>query len=264
MSCFENFFLFTLRFIPSLTRSPGGKFGDEGIKCIAAGLIANTSIRRIDIGMAEGLTDIGGLAILRVVQGRDESWSSKTTSNHTLQSVHIKKNAGKSMSESVIAKLQSITNIDPHQTLQSKAWEYINNNINDLSSINCDVKLGPYLLAFVSSRGGLDSLFSLLRSRKNAPENFTNHPSPDKIRLTQIMEKISRENEVLKALIKSERLHRSHMRMRASTIKDEGANVQDHEEVEQCERKTIARCLLLPLFKICETCKFLIGLLKEI
>ncbi len=102
--------------------------------------------------MSEGLTDIGGLAILRVVQGQDESWSSKTNSNHTLQSFQITERAGISMSETVLTKLQSITNIGPHQTLQSKAWNYVDNNINDvLSSINCGVKLGPHLLAFVSS-----------------------------------------------------------------------------------------------------------------
>jgi len=137
--------------------------------------------------MSEGLTDIGGLAILRVVQGQDKSWRSKTTSNHTLQSVQITGRAGMFMSESVLAKLQSITNIDPLQTLQSKAWNYIDSNINDLSSINCGVKLGPHLLAFVSSRGGLESVFSLLRSRNNAPENFARHPTPEKIRLSQKM-----------------------------------------------------------------------------
>jgi hypothetical protein len=214
--------------------------------------------------MSDGLTDNGGMAILRAVQGLDESWSSKTTSNHTLQSVHIEERASISMSDSVIAKLRSITNIDPHQTLQSKAWEYINTNINDLSSINCEGKLGSHLLAFVSSRGGLDALFSLLRSRKNSPKCFTNHPSPDKIRLTQKMENVLRDNEILKALLESERRHRSQRRLRASSIKNEGVNVRDLEKDDQRERKTIARCLLLPMFKICESCIFLIGLLKEI
>jgi hypothetical protein len=213
--------------------------------------------------MSEGLTDIGGLAILRVVQGQDKSWRSKTTSNHTLQSVQITGRAGMFMSESVLAKLQSITNIDPLQTLQSKAWNYIDSNINDLSSINCGVKLGPHLLAFVSSRGGLESVFSLLRSRNNAPENFTSHPTPEKIRLSQKMEKASRENEILKALLKSERRHRSQRHLRASAIKSEDVNARDLEEDEQRERKTIARCLLLPLFKMCETCKYLIELLKD-
>jgi hypothetical protein len=214
--------------------------------------------------MSDGLTDNGGLAILRAVQGIDESWSSKTTSNHTLQSVRIEERAGISMSESIITKLQSITDIDPHQTLQRKAWEYINININNLSSINCDVKLGSHLLAFVSSRGGLDSLFSLLRSGKNSPDSFTNHPSPDKIRLRRKMENILRENEILKALLKSERRHRSHGRLRATSMKNEGVNVRDLEEDDQREKKTIARCLLLPMFKVCETCIFLIGLLKAV
>jgi len=260
---FPTFFIyFRINFSLPIERTPGGKFGDEGIKSISEGLISNGSIRRIDVGMSEGLTDIGGLAILRVVQGQDESWSSKTNSNHTLQSFQITERAGISMSETVLTKLQSITNIGPHQTLQSKAWNYVDNNINDLSSINCGVKLGPHLLAFVSSRGGLDSLFSLLRSRKNAPERFTNHSTPERIRLMQKMEKVSRENKVLKALLKSERCHRSHRHLRGdSTIKSEDFNVRHLEEDEQRERKTIARCLLLPLFKLCETCKFLIEVL---
>jgi len=169
--------------------------------------------------MSEGLTDIGGLAILRVVQGQDESWSSKTNSNHTLQSFQITERAGISMSETVLTKLQS---------------------------------------AFVSSHGGLDSLFSLLRSRNNSPERFTNHPTPERIRLMKKMEKVSNENKVLKALLKSERCHRSQRHLRDST-KD--FNVRHLEEDEQRERNTFARCLLLPLFKLCETCKFLIELL---
>jgi hypothetical protein len=241
--------------------TPGGKFGDEGIKSIAEGLISNESIRRIDVGMSEGLTDIGGLAILRVVHGQDESWSKKTNSNHTLQSVQITERAGISISETILTQLRSITNIDPHHTLQSKAWNYIDNNIDDLSSINCGVKLGHHLLAFVSSRGGLDSLFSLLRSRKNAPESFTNHPTPERTRLMQKMEKVSRENKVLKALLKSERCHRSHRHLRDSTIKSEDFNLRHLDEDKQRERKTIARCLLLPLFKLCEACKFLIEFL---
>lgn len=209
--------------------------------------------------MSEGLTDIGGLAILRVVQGQDESWSSKTNSNHTLQSFQITERAGISMSETVLTKLQSITNIGPHQTLQSKAWNYVDNNINHtLPSINCGVKLGPHLLAFVSSHGGLDSLFSLLRSRNNSPERFTNHPTPERIRLMKKMEKVSNENKVLKALLKSERCHRSQRHLRDSA-KD--FNVRHLEEDGQRERNTFARCLLLPLFKLCETCKFLIELL---
>ena len=133
---------------------------------------------------------------------------------------------------------------------------------NDLSPINCGVKLGPHQLAFVSSRGGLDSVFSLLRSRNNAPEHFTNHPTPERIRLMQKMEKVSNENKVLKALLKSERCHRSQRHLRDSTIKSEDVNVRHLEEDEQRKRNTIAWCLLMPsLFKLCETCKFLIELL---
>jgi hypothetical protein len=76
------------------------------------------------------------------------------------------------------------------------------------------------------------------------------------------MEKVSNENKVLKALLKSERCHRSQRHLRDSTIKSEDVNVRHLEEDEQRERNTIAWCLLMPsLFKLCETCKFLIELL---
>eukprot|EP00571_Detonula_confervacea_P015148 CAMPEP_0172308182 /NCGR_PEP_ID=MMETSP1058-20130122/8865_1 /TAXON_ID=83371 /ORGANISM="Detonula confervacea, Strain CCMP 353" /LENGTH=505 /DNA_ID=CAMNT_0013020545 /DNA_START=37 /DNA_END=1554 /DNA_ORIENTATION=- len=241
----------------------GGIFGDEGMLSIAEALKTNRSIRKIDIGMTERLTDRGGQGILQVVQGQDESWQSKTTSNHTLQSVYISDRAGSSMSKSLLMGLQSITKADPHRTLQGKAWNYINKNIEDLSSISLDVTLRPCLLEFVSSRGGVDSLFCLLRSRKNAPELFTNHPTPEKVRLTRKMEKASKENEVLKALLKSERRHRSQRQMSQSTNQSENIHLRDQEEDEQHQMKAMARCLLLPFFKAFEMCKHFMDLLKE-
>lgn len=238
-----------------------GRFGDEGMLTIAEALRTNHSIRKMDIGMSERLTDRGGRAILRAVQGQDETWQSKITSNHTLQSVYVSEKAGLSMSKSLRTKLQFITNVDPHQTEKRKAWDYIHDNIEDLSTINLEVNLGPQLLAFVSSRGGVDSLFRLLRSRKN--ELFTTHPTPEKIRLTRKMEKVKHENEILRAILKSERRHRSQRQTSRSTIQSESVRLTDLEDDEQHQKKAMARCLLLPLFKALEMCKFFMEMLRE-
>jgi len=163
-----NFFHFPPSVIISLTFLfvvAGGRFRDEGMMSIAEALRNNQSIRTINVGMFERLTDLGGQAILKVVQGEDESWQNKTASNHTLQNVYISDRAGLSMSKSILTKLQSITTVDPHRTLKNKAWNYMNNNIGDLSSIGLEAKLAPQLLLFVSCRGGVDSLFQFMHSR---------------------------------------------------------------------------------------------------
>lgn len=143
----------------------GGRFGDEGVICIAEALATNQSIRTIDIGMADGLTDIGGQALLKAVQGEDDSWKSKIASNHTLQHVYISDRAGLVMTKNLRSKLQSITTVNPHQTIRNKAWGYIENKVEDLSAIDVDLELAPYLLSFISSRGGVNSLFRFLHSR---------------------------------------------------------------------------------------------------
>ncbi|KAL7529663.1 hypothetical protein ACHAXR_003083, partial [Thalassiosira sp. AJA248-18] len=222
----------------------GGIFGDEGIIHIAEALATNRSLRTIDIGTSDGLTDQGGQAILQVVQGQDESWQCKTASNHILQHVYISDKAGSSMSKNLLTKLQTITNVNPHQTLQNKAWNYIDNNIGDLSATNLDAKLAPHLLSFVSSRGGVNSLFRFMHSSIHVPELFSN-PTPERVRLTPQMEKVKQQNKALRALLRSER-------EASQSIRSENIHLRDLDEEEEHQRKAIARCLLLPLFKAFE------------
>jgi len=233
-----------------------GRFGDEGMLSIAEALTTNQLLRTIDVGMSERLTDIGGRALLQVVQGQDESWQSTTSSNHTLQSVYISDRAGSAMSKSLLTKLQTVTTVDPHRTLQNKAWNYIDNNIEDLSAIGLEVKLAPYFLSFVSTRGGVDSLFSFMHSRNNAPELFFSNPTPERARLTPQMEKAKQQNKILKVLLMSEREV-------SQSIRSENINLRDLEEDEHHQRSAMARCVLLPLFKAFEVCKFFMELLKE-
>ena len=210
--------------------------------------------------MSERLTDRGGRAILQAVRGQDESWQSKITSNHTLQSVYVSEPRGSSISQGVSLELQSITKLDPHQTLQAKAWAYIDGSIDDLSAIKLGTKLGPNLLEFVSTRGGVDSLFDLLRSRENDPGSFTDQPTHEKVRLERDLKSVELQNEILRAMIKSERQHRSKRQaserteMSWSTDQSQSVSVNDLEEGEQRQRKAMARCLLLPFFKASEVC----------
>jgi len=222
-----------------------GRFGDEGMLSIADALKTNRSLRTIDVGMSERITDRGGRTILQVAQGQDKSWQSKTTSNHKLQSVYISDRAGSNMSKSLLTKLQTITAVDPHRTLQNKAWDYIDNNIEDLSAIGLEVKLAPHFLSFVSNRGGIDALFNFMHSRNNAPELIFGNPTPERLRLAPQIEKAKQENAVLRALLKSERKVRQ-------TIRSENSSLRDLEEREQHQGKDIARCLLLPFFKCLE------------
>ncbi|KAL7546173.1 hypothetical protein ACHAWF_009515 [Thalassiosira exigua] len=233
-----------------------GNFSDEGVVQIAEALKSNQSIRTLDLGMSENLTDFGGEAILQVVHGRDDSWESATTSNHTLQNVYISDIAGSSMCKELLAKLQSITNVDAHKTLQNKAWKYIDNNIEDLSSIGLKANLAPHLVSFVSARGGLESLYRFLHSRNNASELF-NNPTPERVRLMPQMEKVKQDNVVLRALLRSEREV-------SQTIRSENMSLRGlSEEDEQHQKKAMARCLLLPFYKAFEMYKFFLDLLQE-
>ena len=224
----------------------------------------------MDIGMSLNLTDMGGRALLNAVQGKDNSWQSTISSNHVLQSVYISDKAGMYMSKSIITQLQSITAVGLQRTIQSKAWTFIDNNIQDLSSVNLEMKLRPHLLAFVSYRGGVNSLYSLLSSRKNEPHLYTSHPTPEKIRLSRNIQKIRMENEVMAAMLRSERRYRQERKkqLSQSTLASEstflGSQLHVRElDDDEYEKNDMARCLLLPLFKAFEMCKSLIEMMKE-
>lgn len=226
----------------------------------------------MDIGVSLHLTDIGGRALLNAVQGKDNSWQSIISSNHVLQNVYISDKAAGMLSNSIISQLQSITAVEPQRTIQSKAWTFIDNNIRDLSSVSLDTKLRPYLLAFVSSRGGVNSLFSLLSSRKNEPHLYTSHPTPEKIRMLRKLKKVKKENEVLAAMLRSERRYRQERKkqLSQSTLASESTSihasqlhVRELDDDEYENKNDMTRCLLLPLFKAFEICKSLIEMIKE-
>lgn len=205
--------------------------------------------------MSGHLTNIGGQAILKVVQGQDETWQQIISSNNTLQSVYVSDRAGSTMSMSVLTKLQSITTVNPHRTLQSKAWNYIDSNIEDLSAIRLEVKLVPHFLSFLSARGGVNSFFQFLHSRSNNTEFFSN-PTPERLRSMRQMEKTEQQNMILRALLKSEMAV-------SQTIRMENNSLRDLKEDEQHQRNAMIRCVLLPLFKCFETWQSFMELLKE-
>ena len=227
----------------------GGRFGDDGLKILADALVINRSIKTITIGFSKNLTNVGGQAILDAVEGTG-SWHSIIRSNHTLRSVYISDRPNVTISKALALKLQCITNFNPHHTLQSKVWRYIQNNMEDISYLGLESKHMPQALSFIYENGRLDSLFQFIRSR-NGPSLFTN-PTPERIRLTNEMELIKQENRQLKELLKSER----------------EINTSLREENEYLtflfnNNEKPRMCCFPPFFKLLQFCKFVVQLLRE-
>eukprot|EP00804_Cyclotella_cryptica_P019407 CCRYP_006595-RA/>CCRYP_006595-RA protein AED:0.01 eAED:0.01 QI:154/1/1/1/1/1/2/155/461 len=181
-----------------------GKFDDDGLDCVGRALKANQSVRTIFINSSAELTSVGGKALLRAARDDEvELWASVANSNHTLKSVIIAGRHLESMGNELTLQLRDITTLDPHKTIQSKAWHYVNSSMKDLSELGLNVKHMPRFLAFVEKRGGINALFNLLRNG-HSPSLLAN-PTPERVRLTNKMEKIEQENERLRHLIKKEK-----------------------------------------------------------
>ncbi len=186
-----------------------GNFGNSGVNIFAEALYTNTSLRTISFGCYKTLDDVGGMALLNVVdpfsQPADSSseWQNVMRSNYTLQSIYIFDRPNVTVSKVIVERLQSLSSSDPHRTLQSKCWRHVEKNINDISHLGLNSKCMPRVLAFVSQHGTMDHLFRMIRSR-DTPELFT-FPSPEKARISHQMGKIERENRRLKELLELER-----------------------------------------------------------
>ena len=188
----------------------GGQFGNNGIKILAEALKTNQSIKTITLGCYKNLNDVGAQALLEVVDpfstthsDRKSEWDSVNKSNHTLQSVYILDRPTVTVNNELVTKLRSLSSLSPHQTLQTKAWTHIESNIESISHIGLETKHMPEVLSFVQKRGELNGLFQLIRSH-NTLEVFDN-PSPERARLDDQMNRIERENTLLKKLLKAER-----------------------------------------------------------
>ena len=181
-----------------------GTFGDVGLTSIAEALKTNESLRSIDIGNSVNLTDAGGNAILQVAGVNANTWEQIEQSNNTLRSVYLKSRPPPlRVSQDIRQTLRHITNLDPTPTLKRKVWQYVDNNLEERPT-TLKPKHMPHFLAFVMQRGGLNSLLRLVSSHNNIPMLFS-HPSPEKLRMEPMMNKIALENATLRAMLKSER-----------------------------------------------------------
>lgn len=241
---------------------------------VADAFRTNQSIRKLNVETSERLSDECGNALLQVVHGHSSSWQSTISSNHTLQHVYVPE--GSDMSKDTVTKLQSITTVSPLNTLQAKAWEYINRNIGNLSEVGLGQKLVPHFISFVSTRGGVNSMFNFLRSRyvtrrffylaslpllfncvsnsrhenrDNDQEMIFGIPTPERFRLQSSVNEAKHKNAMLRLLLKSEREFRQ-------SIRSEHSRLRDREEEE---KNDIARCLFLPFFKVLDVCRYFIN-----
>jgi len=241
-----------------------GNFGNSGVKIFAEALKTNRSLKTVSFGCYKNLNDVGGKILLHVVDPismlndddlsseptRSSEWENVKRSNHTLQSIYILDRPTVTVNKDLITKLQSISTFDPHRTLQRKVWHHLEKNIGDISHLGLESNHMPNVLSFVDQHGTTNDLFRLIKSR-NTPELFT-YPSPEKVRLSQQMEQIERENEILKELLelereKSEDLHKENNYLRRL--------FRNREEAQ--------KCCLMPIFKLFDVWKMFIELLRE-
>lgn len=250
-----------------------GTFGDDGVEFLAEALKTNRTVKTITIGMSVGLSDRGGRQILRACRDIDGtgSWNSVIGSNHTLRNVFISEKHAPRMSAGVLNQLQNLTTEDPHRTLQNKAWNFIERDMDCLPNLGLQMNHMPHLLEFVQSKGGQDSLFGVLRSGY-FPDLFTS-PTPEKIRLKKEMQKIALENETLRISLERE-LHRKQSlllledgkkKKAASSPRKPATRDQDLEEVKfWYEERGLRQCCLQPFVKAFEVGHQMFELLKEI
>ena len=236
-----------------------GNFGNSGVKIVAEALKTNTSLKTVTIGCHKSLNDVGAQELLDVVdpftepvESSSSEWDKVTASNHTLQSIYILDRPGTvTVSKDLIKKLQSISTLDAHRTLQSKCWHHIEKNIETISHLGLETKHMPEVLSFVHQHGTIDHLFRLVKS-SNTPELFTN-PSPEKARLSDQMKKIDQENEKLRELLGLER-------DKSDSLNQENNYLRNLSE----RREDVKKCICLPLHKLAELWKNLIEDLKDI
>lgn len=255
-----------------------GNFGNSGVKIFAEALKTNRSLRTVSFGCHKPLDDVGGRILLNVVDpfssiendddhhhhrnhcdspcsrpavaSRSSEWERVGRSNHTLQSIYILDRPTVTVNKDLITRLQSISTSDPHRTLQEKAWRHIEKKLDDTSHLGLETGHLPHLFSFAQNHGTLDDLFRLVRS-SDIPEVFA-HPSPEKARLAAQMERVERENELLKELLALER-------ERSEDLHEENTYLRRLFH----NREEAKKCCLLPIFKLLDVWRSFIELLRE-
>jgi hypothetical protein len=100
-----------------------------------------------------------------------------------------------------ILQLRDIIAADPRHTIQNMSWLYISTSMKDISELGLDQKHMPRLLAFLDKRGSQDAIFSLLCEGHAAA--LMANPTPERVWITNIIEKMEQENRVLQDLIEA-------------------------------------------------------------
>ncbi len=213
-----------------------GNFGNKGVKILAEALKTNQSIKTITLGCHNNLSDVGAQALLRVADpfstttnaNKKNEWDDVKKSNHTLQSVYILDRPSVTVSDELVTKLRSISTLPPHATFQTKTWHHIEKNIADISHMGIDTKYIPEVLSFVQKRGELNGLFETIRSSSSL--KILKNPSPERTRLSDQMDRIQKENAILKRLLRAER-------ERSQSLRDENYSARKTVEMrfkEEC------------------------------
>ena len=168
------------------------------------------------------------------------TWKQIMASNNTLRSVYLKSRPPPLLvSQDIQNAMRNITNLDPILTLQQKVWQYVDNHIENLSYTNLEPKHISYLLAFVTKRGGINSLLRLISSRNNIPILFS-HPTPERLHMESIMNKVALENATLRAMLKSERLFND-------SLCKENSSLRTLYEGDIADDETVATTIMTPL-----------------
>ena len=233
-----------------------GNYGNSGVKIFAEALKTNVSLRTMTFGCLKALDDVGGQVLLDVVDPFSQAssaisesmeWDNVKRSNHTLQSIYILDRPTVTMNKNLINKLQSISTMDSHPTLQAKCWQHVEKNIEDISHMKLETKHMPKVLSFVQQHGTMDHLYRMIKSR-NTPDLFS-YPSPEKARLSIQMEKVESENEVLKSKLNVERKRVDQLNKENTYLRNLFRN-----------REEAQKCCLLPFVKLW---KLILELLRD-
>jgi len=233
-----------------------GSFGNSGVNIFAEALKTNTSLKTVSFGCYKVLDDVGGQVLLDVVdpfarpaEPKDQ-WENILRSNHTLQSIYILDRPTVTVSKNIITKLQSISSLDPHRTLQSKCWHHIEENIDDISHLALESEHMPNVLAFVHQHGTINELFRLIQS-PTTPD-LVDNPSPERARISFQMQNMEKENELLRSLLEDER-------EKSEELHDENSYLRrvfrDKEEAK--------KCCLLPITKLMDMWRLFMELLRK-
>ena len=210
-----------------------GNYGNSGIKIFAEALKTNISLRTITFGCFKSLTNTGAMELLDVVdpftktKSRTTEWRDVNSSNNTLQSIFFLDRSSVSVDQELITRLQSITSEDPRATFDTKVWNHLQRNLDDVSHMKVPLKCLPGVLRFVGQRGTQSDFFRLVKGQKSLAVLFSN-PSQERQRLVEQMRLLEEENKKLRRLLMMERSTNASLRQENFYLRDAKENYAEN------------------------------------